>query len=85
VTGVDVTPDLHRARVFVSLLGSDNPDATLAALNAAGHHLRGPIGRALRLRLAPELEFRRDETPARASRIEELLAGIRDDTTRRGD
>lgn len=79
VTGVDVTPDLHRARVFVSLLGAEDPAAVLEALNAAGHRLRGPIGRALRLRLAPELEFRRDETPARASRIESLLAQLRTD------
>lgn len=85
ITGVDVTPDLHRARVFVSVMGSDDPGAVVAALNAAGHRLRGPIGRALRLRLAPELEFRRDDTPARASRIEMLLAQLRATTPAAGD
>lgn len=85
VTGVDVTPDLQHARVFVSLMGSDDPAAAIDALNNVGHRLRGPIGRALRLRLAPELEFRHDETPARASRIESLLAQIRRDDERRDD
>ncbi|MGI8545939.1 MAG: 30S ribosome-binding factor RbfA [Gemmatimonadaceae bacterium] len=84
VTGVDVTPDLRRARVHVSVLGG-NPTETVEALNHVGKHIRGQIGRDLRLRLAPELDFKIDETPARASRIESLLAQIKaDDTTRDG-
>ena len=80
VTGVDVTPDLRRARVFVSVMQGDDA-ATIAALNEMGPHLRGPIGRALRLRLAPELVFVRDDTAARASRIDSLLAQLRDGAT----
>ncbi len=83
VTGVDITPDLRRARVYVSILGGD-AEATVAALNHLGNRIRGDIGRALRLRLAPELDFRLDDTPARASRIESLLAQIKDDDSRRG-
>lgn len=79
VTDVEVTPDLRRARVYVSVMQDDMKE-TLAALNQWGNQLRGPIGRALRLRLAPELEFVRDDTAARASRIETLLAQLRDGT-----
>src|SRR5689334_630550 len=79
VTGVDVTPDFRHARVHVSILGGDGGDesATITALNDVGRRIQGGIGRALRLRLAPELEFRKDDTVARASRIESLLAGLR--------
>lgn len=76
VTGVDVTSDLRRARVFVSVMDSDGSDP-VAVLNQVGHRLRGEIGRALRLRLAPELDFQLDETAAKASRIESLLAQIK--------
>jgi ribosome-binding factor A len=48
-----------------------------------GHRLRGEIGRALRLRLAPELDFQIDETAAKASRIESLLAQIKAEDSNR--
>jgi ribosome-binding factor A len=89
VTGVDLTSDLRHARVYVSLLSGEGgsnaaeTEATLQALNDIGWRLKGEIGRALRLRLAPELEFRLDETIARASRIESLLAQIKTDDARR--
>lgn len=77
VTGVDVTRDLRHAKVYVSVLGSDTERAaTLDGLASVATHLRSRIGRALRLRLAPEIEFRVDESIARAARIESLLAQI---------
>ncbi|HET7583288.1 MAG TPA: 30S ribosome-binding factor RbfA [Gemmatimonadaceae bacterium] len=78
VTGVEVTRDLGHARVFVSVLGSDaERDATFEGLAHVAGHLRALIGRRLRLRHAPQIEFRRDPTPDRAARIDALLAGIR--------
>ncbi len=77
VTGVDVTRDLRHARVFVSVMGSDEErGTTMEGLAAVSGQLRGRIGRALRLRLAPEIAFKLDESVARAARIEELLAQI---------
>jgi len=78
VTGVELTSDLRHARVYVSVLAGEDEDAsgTIPALNDVGRRLKGEIGRALHLRLAPELEFRRDDTIARASRIESLLAQL---------
>ena len=77
VTGVDVTRDLRNARVFVSILGSESERAaTLDGLASVASHLRSRIGRALRLRLAPEISFKLDESIARAARIESLLAPI---------
>lgn len=78
VTGVDVTRDLRHAKVFVSIMGSeDERRATLAGLESAASHLRSRIGRALRLRVAPEISFKYDDSIARAARIEALLAEVR--------
>lgn len=80
VTGVDVTPDLRHARVFVSIMGTDEEKkATLEGLDSLAGHLRSQVGRALRLRVAPEIAFKLDETVARAARIESLLAQVREE------
>ena len=80
VTGVDVTRDLRHAKVFVSILGEDaERTATLAGLAAVASHLRGHVGRALRLRAAPEITFKADPSVARAARIETLLEQVRAD------
>ena len=79
VTGVDVTRDLRHARVYVSVLGSDaERAATYEGLDSVAAHLRSRIGRALRLRLAPEISFKEDQSVAHAARIESLLASLGD-------
>lgn len=78
VTGVDVTRDLRHAKVFVSILGDEAARTdTLDALAAIAGHLRGHIGRALRLRSAPELTFKYDQSVTYAARIETLLEQVR--------
>jgi ribosome-binding factor A len=78
VTGVDVTRDLRHAKVFVSIMGSDaERSETLEGLGAVAAHLRGHVGRALRLRVAPELAFRPDPSVGYAARIETLLEEVR--------
>jgi ribosome-binding factor A len=79
VTGVEVTRDLRHARVFVSVYGEDDARrSTFAGLESLAGHLRARVGRALRLRSAPEIEFREDPSVARAARIESLLNQIKD-------
>jgi ribosome-binding factor A len=79
VTGVDVTRDLRHAKIFVSVLGTDTERAaTFDGLASVAGHLRSRVGRALRLRVAPEIVFREDQSVAHAARIESLLAGLRD-------
>jgi ribosome-binding factor A len=74
VTGVRVTPDLRRARVFYTAMG-DEPArrATAAALRSARGHLRQVIGHQVRLKVLPELEFEEDRSIETADRIEALL------------
>lgn len=78
VTGVEVTRDLRHAKVFVSVMGTDAERAqTFEGLTSAAVHLRPRVGRALRLRLAPEITFLPDQSIERAARIESLLAQIK--------
>jgi ribosome-binding factor A len=82
VTGAQVTRDLRHAKVFVSVMGSDvDRKATFEGLDSVATHLRARVGRALRLRLAPEIVFVADESVERAARIETLLSQIKDGKT----
>ena len=79
VTGCEVTRDLRHAKVFVSVMGTDAERAqTFEGLASVATHLRSHVGRTLRLRLAPEIVFKPDESIAHASRIEDLLAQIKE-------
>jgi ribosome-binding factor A len=78
VTGAEVTPDLRHARVYVSVLGSDSEKAaTFQGLESVASHLRSRVARQLQLRVAPDIQFRADDTVARAARIESLLADVK--------
>lgn len=78
ITAVDVTRDLRHAKVFVSVMGTDEEKrSTMEGLASLAAHLRSRIGRALRLRVAPEIEFRDDPSVARAARIETLLSQLK--------
>jgi ribosome-binding factor A len=81
VTGVEITRDLRHAKVFVGVMGTDvERKSTFEGLDSVAGYLRARVGRALQLRLAPEISFRPDESIARAARIEDLLAQIKDGT-----
>jgi ribosome-binding factor A len=81
VTGCEITRDLRHAKVYVSIMGTDTERAaTMEGLASVATHLRSRVGRALQLRLAPEIVFKADDSIARATRIEDLLAQIKIDT-----
>ena len=74
VTGVETSPDLRHARVFVSVLGSDQERAaTLAGLDSAHGVLQQSVATELRLKRTPSLQFVFDESIHRGMRITELL------------
>lgn len=77
ITSVQVTRDLSRASIAYLPLGGGLPSADLKeGLAQAAKQLRGPIGRALRLRHAPELVFEYDEHREAAFRVTALLDRI---------
>ena len=75
LTSVETSPDLRHARVYVSVLGDETERAdTLAGLSSAHGVLQQAIGRELRMKRTPTLEFVFDESIDRGMRISELLA-----------
>lgn len=74
ITKVEVTRDLARAVISYMPLGGGAPSDELSeGLEAAARQMRGPIGRALRLRHAPELVFTYDERTDAAFRVTALI------------
>lgn len=73
VTEVEVSPDLHFARVFISALNEDEARRVVEALQERRGRIRSFLGKRIRLRYTPELDFKYDDTAARAGRIEALL------------
>jgi len=77
ISGVDVTRDLAYAKVFVTFLtvGDQTNDESLEGLNAAAGYIRRLLGKAMRLRIVPEIRFIFDSTLTEGLRISELVSG----------
>jgi ribosome-binding factor A len=74
VTAVETSPDLRQARVYVSVLGSDEErTATLAGLESAHGVIQQAVASELRMKRTPTLQFVFDESIDRGMRITELL------------
>jgi ribosome-binding factor A len=74
VTGVETSPDLRHARVFVSVLGSEaKRTKTLAGLTAAHGVLQARLARELRMKRTPQLAFEYDPTVERGVRMTQLI------------
>ncbi|HZT91207.1 MAG TPA: 30S ribosome-binding factor RbfA [Gaiellaceae bacterium] len=77
VTGVEVTPDLREATVYVSVLGSEQRRArTLAGLESAHGVLQARINRELSLRRTPTLTFAYDDSVERGVRMTKLIDAL---------
>lgn len=62
IVDVQVSQDLSHAKVFYSILGgSKHPEQTQEIMSEGARLLRGPLGRALSLRHAPQITFVADE------------------------
>jgi len=87
VTHVRVSPDLSHAWVHYTLLSGDTHDPLQKEiLDEAARYLRGPLGRALRLRVAPHLHFQPDDELERGNRLGDLITkAVRTDRERSPD
>jgi ribosome-binding factor A len=74
VTGVETSPDLRHARVFVSVLGSERKrEQTMTGLEAAHGVLQARIAKELRLKRTPQLAFEYDPSVERGVRMSHLI------------
>lgn len=83
LTGVAVSRDLAHAKVFYSTLTATAvdtresvPEEVASALQSAGSHLRGVVGRQMRIRQVPRLEFSVDPGIVSGQRVEDILREI---------
>jgi ribosome-binding factor A len=84
ITRVVVTPDLQQARVNYTILGDDKARReTKRALERASPFLRRQLGRRLRLRRIPDLQFFYDESIERHDRIERILQDLQHERAER--
>ena len=74
ITEVDVSPDLARATVYLSLLGSaEDSDETFRAITSAGPFIHHELRSRLALRRTPHLAFKRDDSIERGVRLTRMI------------
>lgn len=79
ITGVKVSPDLKTARVYYSMIGTEEQRKdTQKGLEAAKGFIRREVTEAVNLRVSPEIFFTFDESLERGDRIERLLREVKE-------
>jgi ribosome-binding factor A len=74
VTGVDTSPDLRQARVYVSVLGNERKrEQTLEGLESAHGVLQSKLASELRMKRTPQLTFEYDRSVAEGVRMSQLI------------
>lgn len=77
VMDVELSKDLHYATMFISVLGDEDAQReAIEALESALGYIRREIAQRIRLRQAPEISVRYDNTSERAARVSALIDSI---------
>lgn len=83
ITGVKVDRELAYADIFVSALeGSQRSKDIVAGLEHASGFLRRELASRIELRVFPRLRFHWDPTPESAEHIEQVLASLREQSSK---
>ncbi|MGA7271296.1 MAG: 30S ribosome-binding factor RbfA [Acidimicrobiia bacterium] len=81
VTGVDTSPDLRSAKVFISTLDLDRGPEAVAALTRASSRLQGALAHQVRMKYTPQLSFAIDSGVVEGEKIDSLLRHLHPDAT----
>jgi ribosome-binding factor A len=73
VTRVEMTPDLHSARIIFSVFGTADPRDILARLEKRKGQIRRALASRVRLKYNPQLFFALDPGPEHQERIDRLI------------
>ena len=86
VTRVDITKDLHYAKVYISVIGTaEQKEETLEALQSAAGFIAVQASKEVVMRYFPALTFKIDDSVEKHMRIEELLGKIAEEKGSRGE
>ena len=84
ITEVDITSDLHHAKVFISVIGTPEQKAqTLEALQSAAGFIAVHASKKVVMRFFPSLSFKLDDSVEKHIRIETLLGKIKQEQSAR--
>lgn len=79
ITGVKVSPDLRVAKVFYSMIGTEEQRAeTERGLEAAKGFIRREVCARVKLRVSPEIYFAFDESIQEGDKIDRLLREVKE-------
>jgi ribosome-binding factor A len=82
ITGIRMSDDLRSARVFYSVIGSEQEvKESSSIIDAAVPEIRHQLAVRLNMRRTPTLQFDYDTTPQKAARVFELLEKIKSEET----
>jgi ribosome-binding factor A len=73
ITRITVSPDLHDAYVYVSIIPARYQKRTMFGLRHATVHIHALLCQAVRMRNVPHLEFRLDESLKRQAEVDLAL------------
>jgi ribosome-binding factor A len=78
LTGVEVSPDLSVASVYVSVLPNSEQENVMETLGHKKNHIRGELGRRIgkQARIVPDLRFFLDETEEHAAQMDSLFKDL---------
>ena len=77
VTRVDASPDLRQAKVFISIMGTEEEKTNaMTGLASASGFFHRELVKRLSLRRTPELSFHRDDSIEKAAHVLDLMKGI---------
>ncbi|MET0565687.1 MAG: 30S ribosome-binding factor RbfA [Acidimicrobiia bacterium] len=78
ITGVETSPNLRHAVVYIDVLGADATDA-LTALDRASHRLQAVVARQVRMKYTPVLEFEVDPGVSGGEKIDAILRSLHEE------
>jgi ribosome-binding factor A len=85
VTDVSLSEDLKIARVYVSVLNSDEKAIAIEILNGAKGLIRSEVAKRVRSKFIPTLEFWIDESIEQGFKIDKLLKEISENAPKQED
>lgn len=80
ITSVKVSPDLENASIFVSIYGDEKKkNEAMQGLYSATSFIRGELGRMIELRLTPKIQFVRDDSIERGSKVLSIMSKLKNE------
>ncbi len=80
ITAVEISEDLRHATIYISVLGNEEDwQNSFLGLESAKKYIRAELGKRVRIKFLPEIEFKPDKTLEEGARIFEILEKIKEE------